>query len=185
MENHRASYSPLNCAKKIPVAGLLSYSHVMDKLQKIVAAALGDFEKVAALARADVNSGGIAVEFLPKPHKPPSRLPAGQMAVYAFFLDGRALKVGKAGPNSGPRYISQHYNPNSARSNLARSILTVPERIGAAGVDTSGIGAWIKHHTDRVNLLVPVSFGIPMLSLLEAFLHVRWQPIFEGRTESD
>jgi hypothetical protein len=32
------------------------------------------------------------------PHRPPSRLPPGEMAVYAFTKDG--VKAGKAGPNS-------------------------------------------------------------------------------------
>jgi len=156
----------------------------MDKLQDLVAAALDDFKKVAALADAEFLAGNIAVEILPKPHKPPTALPAGKMAVYAFFLNARALKVGKVGPNSGPRYTSQHYNPNSSNSNLARSILAAPAKIGAADVHLSTIGDWIKRETDRVNLLVPQSLGDPMLSLLESFLHVRWKPIFEGRAES-
>ena len=84
------------------------------------------------------------------------------------------------GLNSGARYTSQHYNPKSAGSNLARSILLNPERAEATGVDASTVGPWIKENTDRVNLLAPASFGLPMLSLLEAFLHVRWKPIFEG-----
>jgi hypothetical protein len=52
------------------------------------------------------------------------------------------------------------------------------------GIDASGIGDWIRGHTDRVNLLAPASLGDAMLSLLESFLHVRWKPVFEGR-ESD
>jgi hypothetical protein len=91
--------------------------------------------------------------------------------------------VGKVGPNSNARYTSQHYLPNSARSNLARSILLKPAKIGAVGVASLSIGDWIKQHVDRVNLLAPASLGDPMLSLLESFLHVRWKPLFEGKSD--
>jgi hypothetical protein len=40
--------------------------------------------------------------------KAPSRLPLGTQAVYAFLLGERWLKVGKAGPNSQPRFTTQH-----------------------------------------------------------------------------
>jgi hypothetical protein len=44
------------------------------------------------------------------------RVPAGR---------NRILKVGKAGCNSNARFQSQHYNPSSAPSNLAHSLLEV------------------------------------------------------------
>lgn len=157
----------------------------MDALHQLVAAALEDFRKVAALAGAEFIAGSIAVEIAPKPHKAPATLPAGKMAVYAFFLDGQALKVGKVGPKSAARYTSQHYNPASAQSTLAHSILMNAEKVaGAAGVNASSVGAWIRTRTDRVNLLAPASLGMPMLSLLESFLHVRWKPLFEGRPDN-
>lgn len=156
----------------------------MDNIRQRVTEALDDFRKVATLAGAEFLADSITPEFLLKPHKP-SGLPAGKMAVYAFFLKGHALKVGKVGANSDARYRSQHYNPNSAGSNLARSILANPARIGAAGVDDLNVGEWIRLNTDRINLLVPASLGDPMLSLLESFLHVRWKPVFEGRSSDD
>jgi hypothetical protein len=107
------------------------------------------------------------------------------MAVYAFLLDGQALKIGKAGHNSGPRYLSQHYNPSSAGSNLAKSILANPAKVGAVGIDSQTVGDWIKAHTDRVNLLMPSTCSPFMQSLLEAFLHMRWKPLFEGRSDCD
>jgi hypothetical protein len=74
-------------------------------------------------------------EFLPAPHRPPSRLRAGSTAVYVFSLSpdygttcaagpNRVLKVGKVGMNSAPRFCYQHYSPGWARSNLAGSLLT-------------------------------------------------------------
>lgn len=157
----------------------------MNEIEKFVSQALADFRKVAALADAEFIADSIATEIMPKPHRQPKGLPLGKMAVYAFFLNGHALKVGKVGPNSGPRYTSQHYNPNSSRSNLARSILANPVKIGATSVDELSVGDWIRQYTDRVNLLVPRSLGDPMLSLLESFLHVRWKPEFEGRGDGD
>ena len=56
------------------------------------------------------------------PHKPTS-LPKGKMGIYMFLYDNKFLKIGKAGPKSNARFYSQHYNPKSARSTLAASIL--------------------------------------------------------------
>ncbi|MGH9350555.1 MAG: carbon-nitrogen hydrolase family protein [Terriglobia bacterium] len=153
-------------------------------LNGLVSEALSDFRKAAALASPRFSPDSIAVEIATKPHNPPKILPMGKMAVYAFFLNGQSLKVGKVGPNSGPRYTSQHYSPGSAGSTLAGSILKDPTKVGAVGVDSGSVGDWIKNNTDRVNLLLPVSSGLPILSLLESFLHVRWKPQFEGRLES-
>jgi hypothetical protein len=66
-----------------------------------------------------------------------------------------------------------------------KSILTNATRVDAVGIDSKSVGDWIRLHTDRVNLLVPVATGPPILSLLEAFLQVRWKPLFEGRSECD
>jgi hypothetical protein len=157
----------------------------MDDIDKLVCEALADFRKVAALADTAFIADSITVEITRSPHRQPKGLPAGKIAVYAFFLNGQALKVGKAGPSSNARYTSQHYNPKSAGSNLARSILANPAKVGALCIDALGIGDWIKGHTDRLNLLAPVSLGNRMLSLLESFLHVRWRPVFEGKGNDD
>ncbi len=150
----------------------------MDDINKLASEALAEFRKLTASAIPD----GITIEIWPRPHKPKG-LPTGRMAVYAFFLNGQALKVGKAGANSDARYRSQHYNPNSAGSTLARSILNNPAKAGATGVNELNIGDWIKQHTDRVNFLLPASLGKHRVSLLETFLHDRWTPVFEGRGE--
>lgn len=156
----------------------------MDDLNELVFTAVSDFQKAALLANAQLSPDLITVEIAARPHKSPRALPAGKMAVYAFFLNGQAIKVGKAGPKTAARYTSQHYNPASAKSNLAKSILTDPAKVGFVGSDPSLIGDWIKQHTDRVNLLLPATIDSCLLSLLEAFLHVRWKPVFEGRVES-
>lgn len=152
----------------------------MDEIEQLVSAALADFRKVAALADTTFSVDSIILEITRSPHQPPKGLPAGKMAVYAFFLNGRTPKIEKAGPRSNARYSSQHYNTKSAVSNLARSTLANTVKVGAIGADGSGISDWIKGHTDRVKLLTLPSFGDPMLSLLESFLHVRLKPMFEG-----
>lgn len=152
----------------------------IDDLDAEVVRAVRDFGRVAELAGHPGMSNRIRVEITRRPHRQPTRLPAGEMAVYAFFYLGRALKVGKVGPKSGPRYTSQHYNPGSAGSNLARSLLT-GRGVDGCEANELTIGSWIREQTDRVNLLLPADIGLPMLSLLEAFLHVRWAPAFEGR----
>jgi hypothetical protein len=150
-------------------------------LQVRVEDALTDFCAVAKLAQIVFTRDNLTVELLPAPHKAPMILPAGKMAVYAFFIDGVALKVGKVGPNSQPRYTSQHYNAGSAPSTLAASILKKPSSLGLDVVDPADLSALIKARTGRVNILLPASFGDGPLSLLEAFLHCRWKPVFEGR----
>jgi hypothetical protein len=86
-------------------------------------AAIEDFSVVAELAGILLSPHDIEIEKLPAPHKPPSRLPPGKMAVYVFHSGTTCLKVGKAGPKSQARYTSQHYNPKSAMSTLAASML--------------------------------------------------------------
>jgi hypothetical protein len=154
----------------------------MVTLKLLVDEAVEDFERVLSLAGSERLNSDIAVEILTKPHKSPTKLPNGKMAVYAFFLGDRALKIGKVGPNSAARYTSQHYNAASAASTLAGSILRHPSRVGLVEAKIENLGSWIREHTDRVNILVSVQAGSPFLSLLEAFLHFRWDPIFEGRS---
>jgi hypothetical protein len=152
-------------------------------LAEMAAAALNDFARAATIAGAECDVNKIMVDIVPKPHKP-GGLPIGRMAVYCFMLNRQALKIGIAGPKSGARYRSQHYNPYSAQSTLAGSILKHPRRIGLVTVPASSVGDWIKARTDRINFLLPASYGKPMLSRLESFLHTRWKPTYEGLVRS-
>ncbi len=141
---------------------------------------IADFVRAAEIAGLNIKQGNINIENLPAPHIPPSTLPAGKMAVYVFQWGDQCLKVGKVGPKSQARYTSQHYNPKSSNSNLAKSILKDKAVVGITAIDEHTVGNWIRQNTDRVNFLVPESFGIPLLSLLEAFLQCRLKPRFEG-----
>jgi hypothetical protein len=139
------------------------------------------------LARAEVR-----VQNLGRPHAPTS-LPVGWQGVYCFRYDGTWLKVGKAGPKSGARWISQHYNPGSAMSTLAFSLVKYGHfasvdhssladlRVQLRTVSPDDIGEWIRRHTERVNLLIRAEMGREGLAYLEAIAHRVLKPVFEGR----
>ncbi len=141
---------------------------------------ISDFLRAAELADLDIKQRNIHIENLPAPHVPPSTLPSGKMAVYVFHWGDRCLKVGKVGPKIQARYTSPHYSPNSSNSNLAKSILKDKSAMGITEIDVHTVGNWVRQNTDRINFLIPESFGIPLLSLLEAFLQCRLKPCFEG-----
>ena len=141
--------------------------------------ALTAFVTVAQLAGAPISRSELVVEYLSALHRP-TRLPAGKMAVYGFWGDGTWLKIGKAGPNSNARYTSQHYNAASARSTLAGSLMRDPHMLAVVGFDPQAPGDWIKAATHRVNILLPSTRQKELLSLLEAFLHLRLRPRHGG-----
>lgn len=141
--------------------------------------ALADFRNIAKIADPTCDPDNITVEVLSKPHTA-GKLPDGTAAVYCFFLNGRAIKIGMVRSNSNPRFQSQHYSVNGAGSTLARSIVSNPDKVGGPRVDESNIGAWIRENTDRINFLVPSQYGDRIVRLLESTLHSRWRPIFES-----
>lgn len=141
---------------------------------------ISDFNSVADLAGVNIPEAAITREVLRKPHTPPTALPTGKMAVYVFLWGDLCLKVGKAGLCSQARYTSQHYNPNSSKSNLSKSILEKGLKFGFPSLKEKDVGNWIKNETDRVNFLLDKKLGIPVLSLLESFLQCRLKPKFEG-----
>ena len=145
-----------------------------------IEASLNAFLAVAELAGDPIYPTDIEVEFLPAPHRPPTRLPAGKMAVYGFYGDGAWLKIGQAGPKSGPRYTRQHYHAGSAPSTLAGSLAKDPRMLTVVGFDPEWPGDWVMKATHRVNILIPSARRREMLALLEAFLHLRLKPRYEG-----
>lgn len=142
--------------------------------------AINDFRTVARLAGVELPNEAIGLENLSAPHVPPTKLPLGKMAVYVFSNGPDVLKVGKVGAKSQARYTSQHYNPGSALSTLAASILADRERLGLDNVDEANVGRWIRDNIDRVNFLMDERFGVPVLTLLETFLQCRLKPRYEG-----
>lgn len=142
-------------------------------------AALADFIQVACLAGYDLPAADMVVDFLDAPHRPPARLPSGKMALYAFFGSGRWLKSGIAGHRSQARYTSQHYNPGSAPSTLAASLVNDSKMACCDGFSLDSPGAWIQSSCHRMNVLLDAELGRPLLALLEAFLHARLSPRYE------
>lgn len=146
---------------------------------------ISDFYKVANLAQCDITRGNILYESKPAPHRA-SILPKGKQAVYVFSLPSPyfvALKVGKVGPNSNARFLSQHYNPESSRSNLAKSLLgdsTIWTELGIEKTEHGQIGNWIRHNVDRENFFIDAKKDMLVLSLLEIFLQCRLNPRYEG-----
>jgi len=138
-----------------------------------------DFVKAAALAGLDISSSAIEIAFLHAPHRPPSSLPSGKLAVYAFMFGDRCLKVGKAGPKSAARYCSQHYGFN-APSTLTKSLLKRQADIGVNGINEQTAKDWICCNTARLDFLLPWRYGVFALSLLEAFVQCRLKPEFES-----
>lgn len=138
------------------------------------------FCKAVKLADISLTQDAIVVETLTAPHRPPSALPKGKMAVYVFSYKGQTLKVGKVGSKSQARYVSQHYNPGSAPSTLASSLLMYGTRLGIGGIDKDTVSEWIKSNTDRHNFILDAGHGPAVLNLLEAFVQCCLRPEFEG-----
>lgn len=142
--------------------------------------AIDDFRTVARLAGVDLSNDAITIEHLAAPHVPPTKLPAGKMAVYVFAKGPDILKVGKVGAKSQARYTSQHYNPGSALSTLAASILADRVSLGLNEINEASVGRWIRENIDRVNFLMDERCGVSVLTLLETFLQCRLKPKYEG-----
>ena len=143
--------------------------------------------------REHVSSDEIRHEYLPAPHIA-DNLPSGMGAVYVFTLPGsseapagphRALKVGKAGPNSNARFKTQHYKSGSAPSTLAGAIENNPLLFDFLGIDSLPVdtGDWIRKNTDRDNFFVDGSRK-QLLSLLEVYMKARLGSVFEGSLSS-
>ena len=108
----------------------------------------------------------------------PLPLPLNSAAVYIFEWNKVYLKVGKVNSNSNARYQSQHYNPNSSNSNLSKSLLSITEFQSLIG--DSRIGDWIKMHTTRYNIIIPINLGKNFVHFAEAFFILKCQPKFES-----
>jgi len=155
---------------------IINYTIMIPDIDSII----NDFVKVCTLAGLPLNRSDFYVEKSLAPHKPPSSLPPGKMAVYIFYWRGECLKVGKVGPKSQARYVSQHYSPSSSQSNLAKSILSSQGKLSISGLNEYNVGKWIKDNTDRINIILDQKVGMPVISLLESFLQYRLNPRYEG-----
>ena len=148
-----------------------------------------DFLDVARESAMPIAEDQITGKILPPPHNRPKSIPEGKKAVYVFMADGRCLKVGKVGSNSQARFTSQHYNPWSSGSNLAKSILKSRDSLKADlqqrlhneidGISEQNVGAWIEENTARYHIFINAELDDLVLSLLEVFVQCRLKPLFE------
>lgn len=151
------------------------------------------FELLVTNAGYNLPNGQITHEFQPAPHEPHA-LPITKCAVYVFSLSKqygcqceagphRALKVGKAGPNSNARFQFHHYRPYRTDSSLAASLekhRACWDHLGIHELSyTSGEG-WILSNTDRDNFYLPF-WHSNLLADLEKYLQAMLDPVFEGR----
>jgi hypothetical protein len=141
---------------------------------------LNDLVKVLCIAGIAYKEGDIQIKDLGVSHAPPKTIPEGKMAVYSFFYNRRALKVGKAGPKSKAGYTTQHYSAGSAPSTLAASLERKPELVGLVTSDLADSKQWLNQNTQRVNFIIDSGLGADALNLIEAFLIAKLSPVYEG-----
>jgi len=98
--------------------------------------------------------------------------------IYRNTVD-ELIKIGKAGSNSGARFLSQHYNPKSANSTLAASLLKDSD-MSVFGIDEANVKDWIKCNCKRIDIVMDSSLGVFALGLVEAVLHYYYEPKYEG-----
>ena len=115
------------------------------------------------------------------PHKQPS-LPKGYAAIYIFTYESGTryeyLKIGKANANSAARFTSQHYG-FSAPSTLAQSICGDNE-FRQMGISQENIKEWMLNNLHRINIFISIEQGKAATELVEAILHYRFRPRYEG-----
>lgn len=112
------------------------------------------------------------------PHTPKG-LPYGKMGVYTFSYKDRFLKIGKAGSSSRSRFLSQHYNPKSANSTLAASLI-MDNDMSEFGLNEANVKDWIKQNCRRIDIVMDSTLSIFALELVEAVLHYHYEPKYEG-----
>ncbi len=109
------------------------------------------------------------------------------MYIYSFWHDDfdKPLKIGKDASQSKKRYKSYHYKPDSTNSTLAKSILSNYKMVKKYNVNEKNITAWMHNNLYRINIEMPFyteeGFDIFTLELIEAILHYKYKPVFEGR----
>jgi hypothetical protein len=144
--------------------------------QKQLENALVDFTRASELAGHPVFREDLQVELLTAPHRPPSALPAGKIAVFCFWANGSWLKIGAVKAGSAASYTFREYNVSTDCSTLA-SLLEMDEQMQSVdGLGGAAVGEWIRQCCCRANILFPVAHGDAKLEFLRAFLNLRLLP---------
>ena len=155
-----------------------------------VASLLAGFSEGTRHAGIPMTETDIEHQLLQAPHTPPD-LPRGRCGVYVFSLrldyereglGNTVLKVGKVGPKSGPRFKYQHYNPKSADSTLAGSLLrsrVLWPYLGIGAIHERSVKDWLLSNTDRDHFFIPAALNAS-LGALEKYVRGVTGPVFEG-----
>lgn len=143
----------------------------------LVAEIRNTIESVITLLGKTVDPSKYTVIDRGLPHTPKS-LELGTMGVYTFLYDDKFLKIGKAGPSSNARLLSQHYNPGSAMSTLAASILT-DDGMASLSITEANFGNRIKQNCRRIDIILDADLGVFTLELVEEILHYKYEPKYE------
>lgn len=122
------------------------------------------------------------IEDMGCPHKQPSQLPKGYAAIYMFAYGNdneyEFLKIGKANAGSSIRFTSQHYGFDSI-STLAKSICFDKE-FQDKGIAPNNVKEWMLNNLRRINIYIKTSCGMKATELVEALMHYKFNPRFEG-----
>lgn len=138
--------------------------------------ALADFANMPGFTEA-TEWHRVAIDFSANCHQRPRPLHGGVSAVYAFFQGNIWLRIGHA---SYPgRFTSQHYGIKRSGSSFAEDMWANREEFGFNG-PASEIGEWIQANFGRANVILPPQWPKTVSPLLEAYLHYRLNPRFEG-----
>ena len=146
-------------------------------MRKHLLRVLRDFRRVPGFDQAH-EWGEVEADFSDNCHKRPRQLRHGERGVYAFFQGHTWLRIGQT--VYPQRFTSQHYGTRRANSTSAKDIWTNKEEFGYDGPEEE-IGEWIFETFGRANLILPARWPATISPLLEAYLHHRLHPRFEGR----
>ena len=120
-----------------------------------------------------------------KEHSNP-KFEKGYMYIYSFWHDDfhQPLKIGKAGPKSKRRYERSHYDPESSKSCLAGSLVNDEYFSNKYNINKDNVSVWMHENLQCLNIRIPFDvdngFDYFTLELIEAILHYKYEPYFEG-----
>ncbi|MDD2235020.1 MAG: hypothetical protein PHZ11_07720 [Desulfitobacteriaceae bacterium] len=146
----------------------MNYANKIDSLIQGVSSAIG---KPIPRKKYEILDRGL-------PHTQPTGLPTGKMAVYMFLFNEEFLKIGKANYRSNARFCNHHYGL-SAPSTLAKSLLADNKMINLS-ITPSNVKDWIKTNCRRIDIIIDADLGVFALDLIEAIMHYKFEPRYEG-----
>ena len=149
-------------------------------MRSLLDGALCDFRGIPGLVQSSEWSE-VIVQFSANSHTRSKPLRNKQRVVYAFFQGTTWLRIGKT--SYSQRSTSQHYGIERASSTLAKDIWANKEDFGFDG-KKEDIGEWIFSNIGRADVVLPGHWPDTVARLLEAYLHYRLNPRFEGRRQS-